>query len=86
MKNLGTVKVTDIVENSDGTCTVNMELTDEFMSSIKNHYGWKRWSPKKFQKLLLEGLTKSVANMELEDQSANNSGNNLNRIDVFDPK
>ena len=54
------LQVTDIVDNEDGSAKVTLELGDETRNFIKKHYGWKRWSTKKFQTLFIEILTKYV--------------------------
>lgn len=54
------MEVIDIIDNEDGGAKVTLEMDDEARNFIKKHYGWKRWSTKKFQILFTEMLTKYV--------------------------
>jgi len=50
------LKVIDIVDKEDGTAFVTFEFDDDTKNFIKNIYGWKRWSSKKFEQVLLQAM------------------------------
>lgn len=50
------LKVIDIVDREDGTALVTFDIDEQTKNFIKNLYGWKRWSSKKFQQVLLQAL------------------------------
>ena len=52
------VKVVDIQENNDGSGTVNLEMSQEFMDWFKDREGLKRWSDKRFNKFFTKNLHK----------------------------
>ena len=52
------VKVVDIQENNDGSGTVNIEMSQEFMNWFKEREGLKRWSDKRFHKFFTKNLQK----------------------------
>ena len=52
------LKVLDINENDDGTGTVNIEMSQEFMNWFKDREGLKRWSDKRFQRFFTTNLQK----------------------------
>jgi len=52
------VKVVDIQENNDGSGTVNLEMSQEFMDWFKDREGLKRWSDKRFNKFFTKNLQK----------------------------
>jgi len=83
-KLLGRVTIIEVKENSDGTCTLGLEVPDDLKQSLKQSLGWKRWSSKKFNQFFLEALTKHAK--ELETQSGDNASSDQHRVDVFDNK
>lgn len=81
-KLLGCIVIKEIKYNSDGTCTLELEVPDDLTENLKQSLGSKRWSSKKFNESLLEALTKHAKDMERE--SGNIAPNDQHRFDVFD--
>ena len=52
------LKVLEINENEDGTATINVEMSQEFMDWFKKREGLKRWSDKRFNKFFTKNLQK----------------------------
>ena len=50
------LKISSIVENDDGTSTLNFDLDDEFIEWFKKREGLKRFSHKRFQKVIAEAI------------------------------
>ena len=50
------IYVADVIDNADGTAKFILEFDDSTKEGIKQLYGWKRWSSKKFEQLFIEGL------------------------------
>ena len=50
----GNFEIVSEVENDDGTWTLNCDVDDEFQEWFKEWQGLKRWSHKRFQKVLHE--------------------------------
>jgi hypothetical protein len=50
------LKVIDVVDKQDGTAVVTIDIDEQTRNFIKNLYGWKRWSSKKFQQVLLQAI------------------------------
>jgi len=53
---VGRLKISSIVENNDGTSTLNFDLDDEFIEWFKKREGLKRFSHKRFQKVIAEAI------------------------------
>ena len=68
-KVLGQIKIEQIKENGDGTCTIVYEVPDNLKNYLKQYFGWKRWSSKKFNQFFLEALMKNAETMERESRS-----------------
>ncbi len=49
-------KVVEIIDNPDGSANVIFEIDHSIKEQVKQFYGWKRWSSKKFEQLFIEGL------------------------------
>jgi hypothetical protein len=81
---LGAIKIIDVVDNDNGTCSLTYEVPEQLKASIKRSMGWKRWSSKKFNDFFLEALTKYAKDMETEHN--NNVARDQCLIDVFDIK
>ena len=58
------LKVIDIVDREDGTALVTFDIDEQTKNFIKNLYGWKRWSSKKFQQVLLQALHNYIKTQE----------------------
>jgi hypothetical protein len=61
------LKVIDIVDQPDGSALVTFDIDKEAREFIKNLYGWKRWSSKKFQQVLLQAIDNYVKTQEKKD-------------------
>jgi len=53
-------KVESIVDNPDGTATLNIDVDDDFIEWFKEWQGLKRWSQKRFQKVMIDALTEMI--------------------------
>lgn len=51
------ITVIDVVDNDDGTATINLDISDEFIDWFKKKEGLKRWSQKRFEKFFIRALT-----------------------------
>jgi hypothetical protein len=61
------LKVVDVVDQPDGSALVTFDIDKEAREFIKNLYGWKRWSSKKFQQVLLQAIDNYVKTQEKKD-------------------
>ena len=59
-----TLQVIDIVDNPDGSATINFDVSDEFIVWFKEDQGLKRWSQKRFQKWAIEGIENYISLQE----------------------
>ena len=50
------IKVIDIVDQEDGSAKVIFEVDDQFKKVVKDYYGLKRFSHKKFEEFINEGI------------------------------
>ena len=50
------VEVVNIIERPDGSTRVIFDVSPEFVNWFKKWQGLKRWSPKRFQKIMTEAL------------------------------
>jgi hypothetical protein len=55
-KILGQIKVVEIVDNPNGTCTIHFDVSEDMKKAIIESMGWKRWSNKKFNELVENSL------------------------------
>lgn len=77
-KIIGQIKVLEVVDNSDGTATVHFDVPDNVMKEIKKSMGWKRWSNKKFNELVLNSLDYYARQVQLEKgQTTETTGSNI---------
>jgi len=83
-KILGRIAILEIKDNDNQTCTITYEVPDELKENLKQSFGWKRWSSKKFNQFFLEVLTKYAK--ELERESGDTTSSDQHRVDVFDNK
>lgn len=51
-----TIKVASITDQDDGSAIVEFDITDEFRDWFKKKEGLKRWSHKRFEKFIINGL------------------------------
>lgn len=68
-KKLGLIKIIEIKENGDGTCTIVYEVPNDLKDYFKQYFGWKRWSSKKFNEFFLEALMKNAKTLERKSGS-----------------
>ena len=61
------LKVTDIVEQPDGSAIVTFDIDKKTREFIKSIYNWKRWNKKEFEKILLQALDNYVKIQEKKD-------------------
>ena len=83
-KLLGKVTILQINDNNDGTCTLDLEIPEDLKYNIKQSFGWKRWSSKKFSQFFLEALAKHAKDMERE--LGDLAPSDQRGVDVFDSK
>ena len=57
---LARLKISNIIENTDGTSTMYFDLNDEFIEWFKEKEGLKRFSHKRFSKFVKEAISNSV--------------------------
>lgn len=53
---LGPIKVVDIKDNDDDTCTIVFDVPDDFKENVVRELGWDEWSDDNFNKLVIEAL------------------------------
>jgi hypothetical protein len=56
-----------VIDNPDGTSTLVFELEDEFKEWFKKSFGLKRWSDKRFEKVLIESLDLYLKKLKLNE-------------------
>ena len=61
------LKVINVIEQPDGSALVTFDVDKETREFIKNLYGWKKWSSKKFQVVLLQAIDNYVKIQEKKD-------------------
>ena len=54
----GSFKIIEVKEDESGGATVNVEVTEEFVTWFKDREGLQRWSNKRFQKFFDNNLQK----------------------------
>ena len=62
----GELKLVEEIQNDDGTWNFIFDVDDEFKEWFKELQGLKRWSHKRFQKVLHEALVRAVERGENE--------------------
>tara|TARA_Y100000310_G_C20284811_1_gene624356 strand:- start:265 stop:504 length:240 start_codon:yes stop_codon:yes gene_type:complete len=62
------IRVAEIIDNDDGSANVTFEFSDDFKEWFKKVEGLKRWSDKRFQKVILKSLTDYVAEVKQESK------------------
>ena len=63
-KTIGTLTVTEVIDNADGSASLVFDIPDDFKAKLKAALGWKRWSNKKFEKYVIQSLTDYVKGIE----------------------
>jgi hypothetical protein len=64
---IGTIKVSQIVDNEDGTSTINFDVSEEFKKNLQECLGWVEWSDEKFN-LLVDEAIKNYADRIWEEK------------------
>jgi hypothetical protein len=67
MKSIGTIKVSEINDNDDGSATIVFEISDEFKESLVHAMGWDCWSQEKFNKFVHDALINYADSLEEND-------------------
>ena len=62
------LKISDIIDNEDGTSTLYFDLDDEFVEWFKKKEGLKRFSHKRFSTFVVEALKRQVEITESESK------------------
>ena len=62
----GKLELTEEIQNDDGTWNLIFDVDDEFQEWFKEWQELKRWSHKRFQKVLHEALARAVEQGENE--------------------
>ena len=57
-------EILDVIENPDGTATIKLDLSDEFMEWFKKDQGLKRWSQKRFENFFVENVVEGLQIMK----------------------
>tara|TARA_Y100000034_G_scaffold131417_1_gene192094 strand:+ start:2020 stop:2238 length:219 start_codon:yes stop_codon:yes gene_type:complete len=55
-----TLNVTSVEDQDDGTSLVMFDVDDEFITWFKEWQGLKRWSQKRFQRVMHEALVEYI--------------------------
>lgn len=58
-KHISRLKITNIVENENGTSTLHFDLDEDFIKWFKEKEGLKRFSHKRFQKFISDAIKNS---------------------------
>ena len=58
------LEITNEIDNGNGTWTLMFDADDAFCEWFKKSQGLKRWSQKRFQKIMLKAITEAVAREE----------------------
>jgi hypothetical protein len=73
-KSLGTIKVTEVVDNADGTCTIRFDVSKEVRKAIVENMGWRRWSNKKFNQFVADSLEYYAKTIEQKQRTTKEEG------------
>lgn len=60
------LKILEVIDNMNDSDTVVLELPDEFREWFKEEQGLKRWSNKRFQKVMSEAIKKYLKNSNIK--------------------
>lgn len=58
------LKISKIIDNKNGTSTLHFDLDDDFISWFKEKEGLKRFSHKRFEKFVLNTLSKKESGVD----------------------
>ena len=54
------IKVTDIIDNPDGSAKVIFDIEDGFEEEIIKMNGWEKWEQEKFEQLFISALKEYI--------------------------
>jgi hypothetical protein len=82
------IQVVNIIEQPDGGTRIIFDVSPEFVNWFKKWQGLKRWSPKRFQKIMTEALekylheakTQPMRDPELEEPASSSDDEALYKI------
>tara|TARA_Y100000310_G_scaffold312987_1_gene360838 strand:- start:790 stop:1017 length:228 start_codon:yes stop_codon:yes gene_type:complete len=63
----GMIEKINIVERDDGSADLELEVTEKFVAWFKKTQGLKRWSQKRFEKWIHEGIVQYLNEALQED-------------------
>ena len=55
------IKVIDIEQNTDGSATIHLELSDEFIERFNSIHELEEFDPQKFEEFCIEALETSIS-------------------------
>ena len=62
------LEVLSVEDQPDGSAIITFDLTDEFKDWFKSYHNIKRFSQKRFEKFILEGLQTFIDEKEKENE------------------
>ena len=65
-KSIGSIKVTEIIDNPDGTVTIHFDVAEDFKQNLIKAMGWEEWTDEAFNKMVLEALERQLARYKEE--------------------
>ena len=69
---LPTLKVSNVIDQEDGTARVSFDLSKEFRKQYKDSFGLKKWSDKHFEKTITQALYDYVNKAKTENKQVQN--------------
>ena len=60
------IEILNIIENSDGSATLEIEYPVEFRNIVRNYYNRKRCTDKLIEKFIIEGLENYINKYEVK--------------------
>jgi len=59
IKDIGSIKVVEVKDNEDGTCTIIFDVPDDFKDKLVAALGWDEWTDEAFNQLTLDALNRA---------------------------
>jgi hypothetical protein len=69
----GVLKILSIEDLPDGKCKITFDFDDEFKKSFKEHFGYKRFTVKRFNQFVNDALEGSIKHYWLGMKDDSNS-------------
>ena len=66
-KSIGSIKVTEVIDNPDGTATIHFDVADDFKENLVKAMGWEDWTDEAFNKMVLEAVERQLARYKEEE-------------------